>query len=277
MERLQGILDQLREGKNLILQGPPGTGKTWLAKRLAYALMGEQDDGRLRWMQFHPNYSYEEFVQGLRPTANGLEVASGPMMEMIEVAQADLERDYVMVIEEVNRGNPAQIFGEMLTLLEDSKRGPEHAMRLTYGEGESVWVPENLHVVGTMNTADRSLALVDFALRRRFAFVDLEPLLNDSWRAWMSARSFDVGVLNDIASNMDELNKAITQDNSLGKQFGVGHSYVTTEKRLEQLGGDARAWFRRQVERKIAPLLREYWFDDGKRAEDEASKLLEGF
>ncbi len=179
-EELVKILDRLRAKKNLILQGPPGTGKTWLSKRLAFALLGEKDDSRVRGVQFHPNLSYEDFVRGWRPEGDGkLALVDGPFMEMVGAAKEKPAAKYVMVIEEINRGNPAQIFGEMLTLLEGDKRTPGEALELCYsrGKGERIFIPANLYIIGTMNIADRSLALVDLALRRRFAFISLEPVL----------------------------------------------------------------------------------------------------
>ena len=187
---VERMLKRLREKKNLILQGPPGTGKTWLAKRLAFALMGQKDEGRVRAVQFHPNLSYEDFVRGWRPAGDGrLQLADGVFMQAIAAAQMRPDARFVVLIEEINRGNPAQIFGELLTLIEASKRNPSEALELTYpdadGNRQLVHVPENLYVIGTMNLADRSLALVDMALRRRFAFVALEPKLGDAWRRWV--------------------------------------------------------------------------------------------
>ena len=124
-EALDDILQRLFEKKNLILQGPPGTGKTWLAKRLAFALMNQRDESKVRSVQFHPNLSYEDFVRGWRPDGTGkLALVDGPFIEMIHAAKSDEESKYVLVIEEINRGQPAQIFGEMLTLLEADKRNP---------------------------------------------------------------------------------------------------------------------------------------------------------
>ena len=276
-DKLSEILNRLKIKKNLILQGPPGTGKTWLGKRLAYALVGERDDDRVRSFQFHPNMSYEDFVRGHRPNSDRkLDLVDGPFIEMVDAAKADPDSMYVMVIEEINRGNPAQIFGEMLTLLEADKRKPEEALRLVYAkEGEGwVYIPENLYVIGTMNVADRSLALVDFALRRRFAFVNLEPALNDLWSGWVNEHcGIDQDFLSLIKDKLDSLNETIAGDRDLGPQFKIGHSFVTP---TYHLGDDAREWFRDVVNTEIGPLLDEYWFDAPERARDAKDNLLSG-
>ncbi len=186
---IQAILNSWNAKKNLVLQGPPGTGKSWLAKRLAYALIGFRDARRILTVQFHPNLSYEDFVRGWRPSGDGkLMLVDGVFLEAVKAAQAE-PTPFVIVIEEINRGNPAQIFGELLTLMENSKRDKSEAMRLAYPRDatERVHVPKNLYIIGTMNVADRSLALVDLALRRRFAFVDLEPRFNDRWEKCLVA------------------------------------------------------------------------------------------
>ena len=275
------LLDRLRTKKNLILQGPPGTGKTWLAKRLAFALMGQKDDSKVRAVQFHPNLSYEDFVRGWRPTGEGkLSLADGIFMEAIKAASQDPLSPFVVVIEEINRGNPAQIFGELLTLLEAGKRTPNEALELCYpdadGKRRPVHVPENLYVVGTMNIADRSLALVDMALRRRFAFVGLEPRLGEVWRNWVIAeRSVDPTLAADIERRIIELNEEIAADARLGKQFQIGHSYVTPTQRLE--AGDTKKWFRQVVETEIGPLLDEYWFDAPDKAQKAIKRLTQGW
>ena len=268
------LLDRLRTKKNLILQGPPGTGKTWLAKRLAFALMGQKDDSKVRAVQFHPNLSYEDFVRGWRPTGDGkLSLADGVFMEAIKAASKEPSSKFVVVIEEINRGNPAQIFGELLTLLEAGKRTPNEALELCYpdadGKRRPVHIPENLYVVGTMNIADRSLALVDLALRRRFAFVGLEPRMGLVWRDWVvNECAVDPALVVDIERRIAELNDQIAADARLGKQFRIGHSYVTPAHRLE--AGDTKKWFQQVVETEIGPLLDEYWFD----APDEAKKTI---
>ncbi len=275
------LLERLRTKKNLILQGPPGTGKTWLAKRLAFALMGQRDESKVRAVQFHPNLSYEDFVRGWRPTGEGkLSLADGVFMEAIKAASKDPSSKFVVVIEEINRGNPAQIFGELLTLLEAGKRTPSEALELCYpdadGKRRPVHIPENLYVVGTMNIADRSLALVDLALRRRFAFVTLEPRLGTAWRDWVVKEcAVDPALVADIEHRIAALNDEIAADARLGRQFRIGHSYVTPAHTLE--AGDTKTWFQQVVETEIGPLLDEYWFDAPDEARKACARLLQGW
>jgi MoxR-like ATPase len=271
------MLERLRSKKNLILQGPPGTGKTWLAKRLAYAIVGLKDATKVRAVQFHPNLSYEDFVRGWRPTGDGkLTLADGVFMEAIKAASEDPDSSYVVVIEEINRGNPAQIFGELLTLLEAGKRNPDEALELCHGGHDPVHIPPNLYVIGTMNIADRSLALVDLALRRRFAFIELEPKLGAAWRKWVTDEgNIAPELVDDIERRITDLNTKIAEDPRLGKQFRIGHSYVTPDAPL--LDGTTREWFQQVVETEIRPLLDEYWFDAPKVSLDASDQLLRGW
>ncbi|WP_095211236.1 AAA family ATPase [Endozoicomonas ascidiicola] len=277
-DTLQKIVSQLKYKKNLILQGPPGTGKTWLAKKLAFALMGQKSDSALRAVQFHPNLSYEDFVRGWRPAGDGkLSLIDGPFLEMINQAKKDATTKYVVVIEEINRGNPAQIFGEMLTLLEADKRTPSEALELSYRriEKERVHIPNNLYVIGTMNIADRSLALVDLALRRRFAFYDLQPTFGKPWRNWVHDKAgIEPGFLEIIEQRLTSLNEEIAKDKNLGPQFKVGHSYVTPA--FNNPVSDPIAWYKGVVESEVGPLLEEYWFDDTERALKAQEALVEG-
>lgn len=277
--KLEKILERLRTKKNLILQGPPGTGKTWLAKRLAFALMGQRDDSKVRAVQFHPNLSYEDFIRGWRPVGDGkLTLVDGPFVEMMKAAAKDPTSRHVVVIEEINRGNPAQIFGEMLTLLEVDKRTPNEALELSYkrSDGERVFIPDNLYVIGTMNIADRSLALVDLALRRRFAFIDLEPTLGKPWHDWVQSQcGIDSEILVEIEKRLITLNNEISADAGLGPQFRVGHSYVTPPFGIPI--SDAREWFRQVVDTEIGPLLDEYWFDALEKSRKARERMLEGF
>ncbi|MDO4574952.1 MAG: AAA family ATPase [Planctomycetia bacterium] len=269
------IFRRLELGKNLILQGPPGTGKTWLAKRLAYALVGSKSEEKVKSVQFHPNMTYEDFVRGWRPDGRGhLSLIDGPFLKLVNQAKADSSSRYVLVIEEINRGNPAQIFGELLTLIEADKRSPDEAMELTYslgGEGEErIYVPPNLYLIGTMNVADRSLALVDFALRRRFVYATLKPEL-ELWKKWMIDRGFEKSVCECIQRKLSLLNDQITKN--LGEHLCVGHSYVTPPEGV--CPADLREWFRDVVSSKIVPLLQEYWFDEMEKAQNAEQLLLE--
>jgi len=278
-DELGRILKRLKTKKNIILQGAPGTGKTWVSKRLAYCLIGQRDNRCLTAVQFHPTLSYEDFVRGWRPTAGGqLTLSDGPLMQAIRQAAQHPDSLHVVVIEEINRGNPAQIFGEMLTLIEGDKRKPEDALRLSHmHEGESpIHVPGNLYLIGTMNIADRSLALVDLALRRRFAFIDLTPQFNPTWVSWLENEGgIDRRLVDDLGSRMRKLNDTIAADAALGPNYQVGHSYVTpgAGDRIR----DPVAWFRAVVETEIGPLLEEYWFDRPERAREEKDRLLAGW
>ncbi len=281
---LDNFLERLRKKKNIILQGPPGTGKTWLAKRLGYALLETRDlkaiRQRLRIVQFHPSLSYEDFVCGWRPQAGGeLALKDGTFLEIVDAALSEPGRPFVLIIEEINRGNPAQVFGEMLTLLEDSKRQADEALELAYRDGEAkrVYIPENLHVIGTMNIADRSLALVDLAFRRRFAFISLEPALNERWRGWCTERcGFDPTFLSLVEERIQSLNKSIAADRSLGRQYRIGHSYITPDvgEMIGKTIDDHKVWFRNKIRTEIEPLLEEYWFDAPEKATEAAKRLL---
>ena len=280
-DEVEGLIDLLRDKKNLILQGPPGTGKTWIATRLAFALMGKKDDTKVRRVQFHPNLSYEDFVRGWRPSGDGrLVIEDGVFMQAVRQASGDPSSKFAVVIEEINRGNPARIFGELLTLLEADKRTPEAAVELCYPDPDGgrgpVHLPGNLHVIGTMNTADRSLALIDFAFRRRFAFAALEPKLGDKWREWVVAeRGVDGALAREIERRITELNRGIAADGRLGTQFRMGHSFVTPARRLED--GETKDWFEKIVKSEIGPLLEEYWFDSPETAKAAVRRLLEGW
>lgn len=274
-ETLRNYLEALERKKNLILQGPPGTGKTWLAKRLGRALIGQGQAELLQSVQFHPTLSYEDFVRGWRPSGHGtLDLVDGLFLDIVKRAEHTPGSKHVLVIEEINRGNLAQIFGEMLTLLEADKRDPTEALTLTYRKaGESpTYIPGNLYIIGTMNLADRSLAIVDFALRRRFAFADLSPQFNENWRRWVHRRNgIDPAVLASLAERVGVLNQKISEDRSLGEHYRIGHSFFTPPH--QTVIEVPSQWIREVVEQEIRPLLAEYWFDDSERVTAEASAL----
>lgn len=272
IQLLESMIETLRSKKNIILQGPPGTGKTWLARRLGWALCNERQSSQIIPLQFHPSMSYEDFVRGYRPASDGtLKLVDGPLLTAAEAARREPGREFVVVIEEINRGNPAQIFGEMLTLIEHDKRDPASGLNLAYPRDDEgpVHLPGNLSVIGTMNLADRSLALVDMALRRRFAFFDLDPQFNDAWREHVLALGYDEAVVDRIATRMTALNEVITADPNLGKDYGIGHSYFTPRSVAEPSERFSEKWFQRVVRFEIAPLLSEYWFDKPQQVENQ--------
>lgn len=276
-ETLAKLLQTLRQKKNLILQGPPGTGKTWLAKRLARALIGRDDPSLITAVQFHPTVSYEDFVRGWRPSGDGqLSLVDGTLLQIAERAAATPDQDHVVVIEEINRGNLAQIFGEMLTLLEADKRSADHGMHLAYrrkGE-EPFHLPTNLFLIGTMNLADRSLAMVDFALRRRFGFADLQPEYNLSWSTWVNERITGANHqdVERLGVAVEGLNQAITHAPGLGEQYRIGHSFFTPAKNDRNVA--FATWARTVIAQEIGPLLTEYWFDQPERVETYVGDLM---
>lgn len=248
--------------KNLILQGAPGVGKTFAAKRLAYALMGEKDENRIMQVQFHQNYSYEDFVMGYKPNENGgFDLKNGIFYEFCKRAEKDSERKYFFIIDEINRGNLSKIFGELLMLIENDYRDKE--IQLAYRD-EKFAVPSNLYIIGMMNTADRSLAMIDYALRRRFSFFDMKPGFDNPVFQKELREKNDIH-LDNLAKAIIELNNVIENDDSLGSGFCIGHSYLCNLGYQYDLTNI--------VEYDIIPMLREYWFDNDERFNQEAQKL----
>lgn len=261
--QLLSLLAALRRKKNLILQGPPGTGKSYLAKRLAFLDQEGVHSDRIEVVQFHSGYSYDDFIQGYRPDANGrFKLTNGVFYEFCLRAAANPHQSYYFLIEEINRGNVSSIFGEMLFLLEADKRGPLYATSLTYGasENERFYIPENVFVIGTMNTADRKLALLDYALRRRFAFFKMEPQFNAQFQNYLASKNVNLKLIKHITSALKNVNQVITADPALGAGFQIGHSYFSTPP----LNADL-VWFNSIVQNEIAPLLEEYWPDNDKQ------------
>ena len=256
------LLTSLQSRKNLILQGPPGTGKTFIARRIAWCLIGHKDDGPIEMVQFHQSYAYEDFVEGFRPTDDGgFTLKPGVFRRFCDRALDNPAIPHVFIIDEINRGNLSRIFGELLMLIEHDKRSEDYAVALTYSE-ERFHVPENVHILGMMNTADRSLALVDYALRRRFAFETLEPAYGtdhgrDAFTDYLKSNGADPSLPHLICERMATLNKLIRDDREFGRGFEVGHSYFVPDDGVEP----SEDWYRHIVDTQIAPLLREYWFD----------------
>jgi len=248
--------------KNLILQGAPGVGKTFAARRLAYAIMGEKDDNRVMQVQFHQNYSYEDFVMGYKPNeGGGFVLKDGIFYKFCQKANADRDNRYFFIIDEINRGNLSKIFGELLMLIENDYR--DKLIQLSYSDKKFA-VPSNIYIIGMMNTADRSLAMIDYALRRRFSFFEMKPgfetdAFNNHMLGWSSPK------LRSLINAIIELNKVITDDDSLGSGFCIGHSYLCNFENGYDLEGI--------VEYDIIPMLREYWFDNDERYNQEAQKL----
>ena len=260
------LVDLLNNKKNIIVQGAPGVGKTFMAKRLAYSIMGVKDVSRVMMVQFHQSYSYKDFVMGYRPSKEGFELRHGSFYNFCKKAEDDSENPYFFIIDEINRGNLSKIFGELFMLIEADKRGEEKKIQLLYSD-ELFFIPKNVYIIGLMNTADRSLAMIDYALRRRFSFFDLEPGFNsrgfEEYQRNLNNPNFDR-----LINVMGELNQDISADDSLGEGFRIGHSYFCNikpdeiDKKLNYV-----------VKYELIPLLKEYWFDDKEKVDSWSIKL----
>ncbi|MBR1386113.1 MAG: AAA family ATPase [Bacilli bacterium] len=249
------MISILEKKKNIILEGAPGVGKTFMAKRLAYSIIGTKDEDKLCLIQFHQSYSYEDFIEGYRPTENGFELEHGIFYKFCKKAENDPDHDYYMIIDEINRGNLSKIFGELLMLIESDKRGEK--LQLAYSE-EEFSVPDNLYIIGLMNTADRSLALIDYALRRRFSFVRIEPAFDNDNFIRDFNNKFDADYSN-IIKIIKDINEAIENDKSLGSGFKIGHSYFCPD--IKDRKGNKKDLVD-IITYEIKPLLEEYWYDD---------------
>ncbi len=262
----------LKRKKNIILQGPPGVGKTFIARKLAYEIMEEVKDANIEMVQFHQSYSYEDFIQGLRPTQKGgFDLKEGIFYSFCQRALAHPERPFFFIIDEINRGNLSKIFGELMMLIEADKREEKFALKLTYAEDEEdrFYVPKNLYIIGTMNTADRSLAIVDYALRRRFAFVTLQPDYGDNFRSFLAVKGLTAALIEHICLSLTKVNIKIKEDINLGEGFQIGHSYFCAFTPNE----DENKWWNEIISFELKPLLEEIWFDDSVKVADVLKQL----
>ena len=266
-ERYDSIVGLLCTKKNIIMQGAPGVGKTYAAKRLAYSMMGVKDASRVMLIQFHQSYSYEDFIEGYRPSGAGFELVKGAFYSFCKKAADDEENAYFFIIDEINRGNLSKIFGELFMLIESDKRGPKNKLQLLYSR-ELFYVPRNVHIIGMMNTADRSLAMLDYALRRRFAFVELSPAFDSE-----GFRDYCAGLGNPrfeaLVREVESLNRAIAEDESLGEGFCIGHSYFCNME-ADSCTDEALASI---VDYELIPMLKEYWFDEPGKVREWTDRL----
>ena len=254
----------IKNKKNVILQGAPGVGKTFTAKRLAYSIMDEKADDRIEFIQFHQNYSYEDFIMGYKPEGNSFKLQDGIFYLFCEKARNNPKQEYFFIIDEINRGNMSKIFGELLLLIEKDYRGVE--AKLAYN-GKPFSVPQNLYIIGMMNTADRSLAMIDYALRRRFSFFEIRPGFSSvGFKKYQDTLNNDT--FDELIKLIEQLNKEIIEDESLGEGFCIGHSYFCGQTTC------TNEWMREVIEYDIIPMLKEYWFDNKEKVTKWQNNLL---
>ena len=239
-----------------------------MAKRLAYSIIGEKDDNKILSIQFHQSYSYEDFIEGIRPNEQGnFIIVNGIFKDFVNKAKNDRENKYYCIIDEINRGNLSKILGELMKLIESDKRDQENVI-LPYSK-EQFTVPSNLYIIGTMNTADRSLSMVDYALRRRFAFYSVAPAFSKSkFKEYLLEKNhLDENQATEICNKFNRLNNLIKDD--LGKGFEIGHSYFVDSIETSNY----QESYNDIINYEIKPLIEEYWFDDENKV-NEYEELL---
>lgn len=268
-EEYDELTELLINKRNIILKGAPGVGKTFIAKRLAFSMMGEKDESRVKVVQFHQSYAYEDFIMGYKPLEDGFELKTGIFYDFCIEASNHPNKDYFFIIDEINRGNLSKIFGELLMLIENDKRDKEY-IELAYNK-KPFTVPKNLCIIGMMNTADRSLALIDYALRRRFSFYPLSPAFDkQTFKDYQKSLNNDT--LDLLIEKIKKLNKTIATDSSLGEGFEIGHSYFCNleDKCNERI-------LKLIINYDIIPMLEEYWIDDKAKVEGIKKEFNEAF
>ena len=259
-DKFDEIVQLLFRKKNIILQGAPGVGKTFLARKIAYQLIGQMKDENIETVQFHQSYSYEDFMQGIRPTTFGnFMVRNGIFYNFCEMARENSEETFVFIIDEINRGNLSKIFGELMILIESDKRSPRYALKMTYSEEDSpkFYVPDNVYIIGCMNTADRSIAIVDYALRRRFAFCSIEPEFGESFKAFLCSE-LSRELVDKICNKLNRVNSIICESSSLGKGLEIGHSYFCQISSVD----NEDEWWQSICKYEIFPYLQEICFEN---------------
>ncbi|MFM1868077.1 MAG: hypothetical protein RL591_1485, partial [Planctomycetota bacterium] len=266
---LESISAALATKRAVVLEGSPGTGKSFLAQKMALHIAKSRD--RVYRVQFHPAYSYEDFVRGIRPSMTHFAVQNGPLVRIAEAAKRAPDQDFVLFIDEMNRGNVAKIFGEALSLIEADKRDPSCTVQLglAHEGSHDFWIPRNVAIIATMNTADRSIALVDYALRRRFSFFRLTPAFakpkfidglieqlapSQDEETRMSERSRETA--RKIVDAMKSINEVLVGNRSFGDGFAIGHSYFLTYE--SRPGETPERWANRVFQQEIRPLIGEY-------------------
>ena len=270
-EFFNNIVDTIKVKKNIILQGPPGTGKTFISKKIAKKIAGKKEN--IFSIQFHQSYSYEEFVIGYKPNSEGnFAIQKGSLIQICEKAKQNESENFVMFIDEINRANISKVFGELLSLIENDKRGPENAVKILYSENDiNFFIPNNLYFICAMNTADRSLKMVDYALRRRFSFFEFKPEFDKpEFKNFLKDKNVNAKTIDRIVNNISKVNQQISDDNfELGDGYCIGHSYFCPKGNSSDSFGDQ--WYEQIIEYEIKPLINEYYFDKP----DQASELID--